>query len=106
MSEAFLQSVDWLGQPVQIETQWLFPERGERPMIVFLHEGLGSLTQWRGFPRALCEALDCRGLVFSRPGYGHSTPRSAPWPRDYLQQQARALPAYFDALGLRDERLF
>ncbi|MDN3918690.1 alpha/beta fold hydrolase [Roseateles violae] len=106
-SAPFLQAAPWLGGQVQIETQWLNPAaRGRRPLIVFLHEGLGSLAQWRDFPRQLCEAADCPGLVFSRPGYGRSTPRSAPWPRDYLQEQARALPAYFDALGLRGERLF
>lgn len=106
----FLQALHWLGHPTEIETQWLQPTRdecSERPLIVFLHEGLGSLAQWRGFPARLCEAAGCRGLVFSRPGYGRSTPRTEAWPQDYLQQQARALPAYFDALGLpKGERLF
>ncbi len=43
--------------------------------MVFLHEGLGSVSMWRDFPRKLCEAGDFRGLVFSRYGYGRSTPR-------------------------------
>jgi pimeloyl-ACP methyl ester carboxylesterase len=105
MSTPFMQEAPWLGRQVRIETQWLRAERADRPLIVFLHEGLGSLTQWRGFPARLCDAAGCRGLVFSRPGYGRSTPRLEPWPQDYLQQQARALPAYFDALGLGNERM-
>jgi len=106
MSTSFLQSAPWLDAVVEIETLWLAPERRDRPLIVFLHEGLGSVAQWRGFPARLCAAAECRGLVFSRPGYGRSTPRTAPWPQDYLQQQARALAGYFDALGLQQERLF
>ena len=47
----FLQPVQWLGRPVEIETEWLQPERVDCPLIVFLHEGLGSLAQWRDFPR-------------------------------------------------------
>lgn len=105
----FLQPAPWLGATVEIETQWIAPERpidAAHPLIVFLHEGLGSLAQWRDFPQRLCDAAGCRGLVFSRPGYGRSTPRTAPWPRDYLQEQARALVGYFDALDLGNERLF
>jgi pimeloyl-ACP methyl ester carboxylesterase len=103
----FLQPLAVQGEAIAIETQWLSPEREGQPLTVFLHEGLGSLSQWREFPQRLCDALGCRGLVFSRPGYGNSTPRTAPWPQDYLQRQTRALlPAYFDALGLQAERLF
>jgi pimeloyl-ACP methyl ester carboxylesterase len=106
--DLFFQPLFYQGQTVQIESQWLRPELGrERPLIVFLHEGLGSLSQWRDFPLRLCEAAQCRGLVFSRPGYGRSTPRREDWPQDYLQRQTRELlPTYFDALGLGEERLF
>ncbi|MDM4768012.1 alpha/beta hydrolase [Pelomonas sp. SE-A7] len=91
---------------IRIESQWLNPDLAERPLIVFLHEGLGSLSQWKDFPQQLCDAANCRGLVFSRPGYGNSTPRTEPWPQDYLQEQARhLLPAYFDSLGLQDQPL-
>ena len=30
----------------------------------------------RTFPQRLCDAAGCRGLVYSRPGYGRSTPRA------------------------------
>lgn len=107
-TEPFLQPLTLDGRALQIESQWLNPALGaERPLIVFLHEGLGSLSQWREFPQRLCDAAQCRGLVFSRPAYGRSTPRTEPWSSDYPQRQARELlPAYFDAMGLADTPLF
>jgi pimeloyl-ACP methyl ester carboxylesterase len=106
--DVFFQPLETPQGPVEIESQWLNTVADpSRPLIVFLHEGLGSLKQWRDFPAQLCEAAGCRGLVFSRPGYGRSTPRTEAWPQDYLQRQTRELLApYFDALGLQDERLF
>lgn len=41
---------------------------------MFLHEGLGSLAMWRDFPDQLCAATGRAGLVYSRRGYGQSTP--------------------------------
>ncbi len=49
-----------------------------RPCLVFLHEGLGSVGQWRDFPQRLCAATGCPGLVYDRLGHGRSSPlRSA-----------------------------
>ena len=92
------------GRPVRVETAWVGPEAPDRPLIVLLHEGLGSLAMWRDFPARLCAALGCRGLVYSRPGYGRSTPRRADetWAPDYLHRQALGLlPALLDALAVR-----
>lgn len=96
-------TIAWAGRPVRIEYQWLAPGRTTAPLIVFLHEGLGSRAMWRDFPQQLCDATGCRGLVYSRPGYGHSTPRAADeaWAPDFMHRQAHeVLPALFDALGL------
>jgi pimeloyl-ACP methyl ester carboxylesterase len=71
--------------------------------MVFLHEGLGSVSMWRDFPSRLCDALGWRGLVYSRPGYGKSTPRAADehWAPDFMHQQAlEVLPALLDTLGI------
>ena len=59
-----------------IETAWV-GAKDARDTIVFLHEGLGSVAMWRDFPARLCAAAGVRGLVYSRPGYGQSTPRPA-----------------------------
>jgi pimeloyl-ACP methyl ester carboxylesterase len=45
-----------------------------RAPIVFLHEGLGSVSMWRDFPLQLCQATGRAGLVYSRRGYGQSDP--------------------------------
>jgi pimeloyl-ACP methyl ester carboxylesterase len=95
--------VDWAGHAVRIEYQWIAPDRAARPLVVFLHEGLGSLAMWKSFPSALCSAGDFRGLVFSRPGNGRSTqPASLQRKRvDYLHRQAlELLPAFFHAVGV------
>ena len=95
--------LDWAGRKVRIEHQWLRREDAAAPLLVFLHEGLGSVSMWREFPAELCEALQCRGLVYSRPGYGQSTPRAADdaWGTDFMHRQAfEVLPALLKALGV------
>ncbi|WP_186425302.1 alpha/beta fold hydrolase [Cupriavidus metallidurans] len=91
------------GRRIDIEYQWLRADRMTRPLVVFLHEGLGSISMWRDFPRQFCEAGDFRGLVFSRYGYGGSTPRphAEKWGVDFMHRQAReAVPALFEALDI------
>ena len=76
-------------------------ERPGTPTLVFLHEGLGTIAVWRDVPDALCAATGCPGLIYERPGYGASDPRSAPWPADVLEQEAAiVLPALLDALRI------
>src|SRR5262245_41682778 len=45
---------------------------GRAPALVFLHEGLGSIRQWRGFPARVAHATGHAALVYSRRGYGGS----------------------------------
>ncbi|MEP6608217.1 MAG: alpha/beta hydrolase [Burkholderiaceae bacterium] len=85
-----------------IEYEWIAGP-GAAPLLVFLHEGLGSVAMWRDWPRMLCRAGGFRGLVYSRPGYGHSSPRSRDekWPVDYMHSQAiDVLPAFLHAVGI------
>ena len=103
MSDVGFIDIDWAGRPVRIEHRWLRRSDHLRPLIVFLHEGLGSVAMWRDFPARLCDALGCRGLVYSRPGYGRSTPRAAEeaWGLDFMHRQAHeVLPALLHALGV------
>jgi pimeloyl-ACP methyl ester carboxylesterase len=99
-------TVEWGGRDVRIEYQWIAPERTTAPLLVFLHEGLGSLSMWKDFPHRLCDAAQVRGLVYSRPGYGRSTPRAAAeaWDVDFMHRQAyEVLPALFDALDIQNK---
>ncbi|MBV7462715.1 MULTISPECIES: alpha/beta fold hydrolase [unclassified Acidovorax] len=102
-------TIDWRGRPVQVEHQWIAPERRSAPLVVFLHEGLGSVAMWKDFPQQLCEAGGFRGLVFSRPGYGRSTPRAPDeaWGVDFMHRQAReVLPAFLEAVGVNEPPWF
>jgi pimeloyl-ACP methyl ester carboxylesterase len=68
---------------------------GERqgPVVVFLHHGLGSVSQWRDFPRRLCAAVGLPGMAYDREGHGRSRERSMALGMRYLQQEARVLEA-------------
>ena len=99
--------INWTDNNVRIELQWVGTADADRPLIVFLHEGLGSVAMWKDFPQRLCEAANCRGLVYSRPGYGQSTPRSADetWQPDFMHRQAfEVLPALLKELGIDTEK--
>jgi len=96
---------DWARQRVRIEHEWIGRERSGRPLLVFLHEGLGSRSMWRDFPQRLCDAGGYRGLVYSRPGYGRSTPRAPDerWGVDFMHRQAHELlPALRRALRVEE----
>ncbi len=70
-------------------------EEGSRAdtTLIFLHEGLGSVSHWGSFPDRLCARTRTEGLVYSRPGYGWSPPRELPWPVDLFRiEAAETLP--------------
>lgn len=102
-------TLDVAGQPLRIEHEWVGVQAPSAPVMVFLHEGLGSVAMWRDFPARLCEAAGLRGLVYSRPGYGKSTPRAAgeKWDPQFMHRQARdVLPALLRELGVEQPWLF
>jgi pimeloyl-ACP methyl ester carboxylesterase len=91
------------GRAFDIEHAWVGVDDPRAPLVVFLHEGLGSVSMWKDFPQQLCNAAGARGLVYSRPGYGQSTPRphAEPWELDFMHRQAcDLLPALLAALGV------
>jgi pimeloyl-ACP methyl ester carboxylesterase len=107
-SMAFL-SLELAGTSTRIEYAWVGNADAAAPTMVFLHEGLGSVAMWRDFPARLCNAAGVRGLVYSRPGYGQSTPRAADehWQPDFMHKQARhVLPAVLRALVVKRPWLF
>lgn len=95
--------LDWCGREVQIEYQRVGIDDAQAPLVLFLHEGLGSVSMWKDFPDSFCTAAHCRGLVYSRPGYGLSTPRHPDerWDVDFMHRQAfEVLPAFLAALEI------
>ncbi len=85
-----------------IEYTWIEPARESSTPLVFLHEGLGSVSLWRDFPEALCRQTGCGGLVYSRWGHGRSGRNDQPRSVQFMHDEAQAaLPALLDALRIR-----
>jgi pimeloyl-ACP methyl ester carboxylesterase len=87
-----------------LELCWIEPQLPTRrgaPVLVFLHEGLGSITQWRDFPQALCNATGLRGMNYARQGYGLSSARATVARTDYMHIEAHVvLPALLKKLKI------
>jgi pimeloyl-ACP methyl ester carboxylesterase len=93
----------------ELEVAWAGDAACAPPVVVFLHEGLGSVSAWREFPARLCAAAGRRGLVYSRYGYGASTPKppGERWSPDFMHREAHeVLPALLAALGIERPWLF
>lgn len=102
-------TIDWNGRPTTLEYRWAGRADAQAPVMVFLHEGLGSVALWKDFPDRLCDRLGLRGLLYSRPGYGRSTARAPHehWAPDFMHRQAReVLPVLLDKLGIVRPWLF
>ena len=78
--------VDVSGGPIEVDVT---PGDPELSMLVFLHEGLGSIELWRGFPEAVRSALgDHAMVVYNRHGHGHSSVAVMPRPPTYMHHEA------------------
>lgn len=86
-----------------LETASYGPPPDEAPTLVFLHEGLGSLAQWRDVPAVLADRTGLGALVYSRAGYGGSDPVPLPRPVDFMHREAlESLPEVLDGAGVRE----
>ncbi|MBN9049173.1 MAG: alpha/beta hydrolase [Rhizobiales bacterium] len=84
----------------RLEYRMVGPRPSEAPTLVLLHEGLGCAALWGDFPERLSAATGAGVFVYSRAGYGQSSPVSLPRPMSYMHDEARvALPAVLDAIG-------
>ncbi|MCC7331639.1 MAG: alpha/beta hydrolase [Flavobacteriales bacterium] len=71
-------------EKIELAYQFINLNQPTKPILVFLHEGLGSFGQWKDFPIKLCNKLGLDGLIYERYGYGHSTPLQETRTSDYL----------------------
>ena len=58
----------------RLEYRMIGPRPDAAPMLVMLHEGLGCVGMWGDFPDKLQAATGCGVFVYSREGYGQSSP--------------------------------
>jgi pimeloyl-ACP methyl ester carboxylesterase len=85
-----------------LEYRMIGPAPADAPTIIMLHEGLGCAALWGDFPDRLQAATGAGVLVYSRAGYGASTPVKLPRPLDYMQVEAlEILPELLDRAGFR-----
>ena len=85
-----------------LEYRMIGPSPAEAPTIVMLHEGLGSAGLWGDFPDKLQAATSAGIFVYSRAGYGASTPARLPRPLDYMHVEALdVLRKVLDKIGFR-----
>ncbi|MFT5820863.1 MAG: pimeloyl-ACP methyl ester carboxylesterase [Crocinitomix sp.] len=66
-------------------------DKAAKKIIIFLHEGLGSIAQWKAFPELVCNATNSYGLIYDRCGYGKSEGSLLNRKTDYLEQGALEL---------------
>jgi len=90
-----------IDQRIELAYQFIEKNQPNKPLLLFLHEGLGSIAQWKKFPETLCSLLGLDGLVYERYGYGHSTPFMEPREPNYLYREAEYfLPQLLKNLNL------
>ena len=92
---------------MRLEYRMIGPRPDEAPTIVMLHEGLGCVGLWSDFPDKLAAATGAGVFVYSRAGYGQSSPVKLPRPLTFMHEEAKdVLPRLLDAIGFRRGLLF
>lgn len=86
----------------RLEYRMIGPRPDAAPTLVLLHEGLGCVGLWGDFPDKLQQATGCGVFVYSRAGYGKSSPVALPRPLTYMHDEARdVLPKLLETIGFR-----
>ncbi len=71
------------------------------PEIILLHDGLGSISQWRDLPEEIATQTGKTVLAYDRPGHGTSRPApDGAWPADWMAEQAVVLDRLLAALSI------
>ena len=77
--------------------------REDAPELVFLHEGLGSVSLWKDFPARVAEATGCPVTVYSRYGSGNSDLLKEPRTVRYMHDEAlQSLPELLSQLKVEN----
>lgn len=93
--------------PHRLEYRMIGPRPEAAPTIVMLHEGLGSVGLWRAFPEELASATGAGVFVYSRAGYGRSSPAMLPRAVNFMDEEAlEVLPRALAAIGFQRGILF
>src|SRR5437764_6286822 len=86
----------------RLEYEWHGPSPALAATLVFLHEGLGSISQWRNFPAELSSRLGCGALVYNRCGHGKSDALTGPRGLGFMHDEATVvLPQLLEAFEIK-----
>lgn len=73
----------------------------QTPVLIFLHEALGSIPQWKDFPKRLSLSVDLPAIVYERQGFGSSAKQTTSYTKGYLEYEAfEVLPQVIEYFGL------
>ena len=88
--------------PLRLEYRMIGPRPDAAPTVVMLHEGLGSAAAWGSFPDQIAAATGAGVFVYSRAGYGQSSPGAMPRATSFMAEEAiDVLPRVLDAIGFQ-----
>jgi len=91
----------------RLEYRMIGPRPHAAPTIVMLHEGLGCVGLWGNFPDQLAAATGAGVFVYSRAGYGKSSPGKLPRAISFMDEEALdVLPRVLTAIGFERGILF
>lgn len=86
----------------RLEYRMIGPRPDAAPTLVLLHQGLGCVGMWEDFPEKLQAATGAGVFVYSREGYGQSSPVTLPRPLSFMHQEAqKTLPQILDTIGFQ-----
>jgi pimeloyl-ACP methyl ester carboxylesterase len=86
-----------------INPEWL---ENTSTVLVFLHEGLGSIQQWKDIPEIISNSCGFSAIVYDRLGYGESSAREVNITTQYLHDEALIyLPGLLQKLGIQNNVL-
>jgi pimeloyl-ACP methyl ester carboxylesterase len=89
--------------PVEIIEPCDGPTYKAGPTLLFLHEGLGSIAQWRDYPLILSLTVRLPAVVYERCGHGNAPARTVPRTERYLHEEAlQSLPEVMKQMQIQD----
>ncbi|MBT3424120.1 MAG: alpha/beta hydrolase [Bacteroidetes bacterium] len=74
----------------------------KKALLIFLHEGLGSIEQWKDFPEDVAKKLKMPALVYDRHGYGKSDSLHESRNNSYLHKESIFLTDLLHGLGIQN----
>jgi len=101
-----MKILDFFEYSLALEAIYAQNQNDENTLLLFLHEALGSIAQWKSFPQKLCDATGLNGIIYEREGYGNSSALRTERSKDYLHNYAlKELPAFIEKIIAPSKKL-